>query len=88
MVPDRVDEITAWYSALQSLSASDHESSMEQKIHHTQVMSGQIVGQLNKLQEQLEQQPAQANKAASLQARVKSLQRLLKRILHTKHMCP
>ena len=56
MASEKIDEITARYSMLQSLSASDLEDILEQNICHTQAMQADIAAEMNKLQEEPTQQ--------------------------------
>ena len=76
MASEEIDEITARYSVLQSLSASDLQGSLECNIHCTQEMWAQIVAEMSKLQEPT-QQADQMNQAASLQERDQQLAEIM-----------
>ena len=52
MASEKIDEITARYSMLQSLSANGLEDSLEHNIHHTQSMWLHIAAKMSKLQEE------------------------------------
>ena len=68
MASDKIDEITARYSMLQSLSTSDLEGNLECNIHCAQSMWAKITAEMSKLQEPA-QQAKLADQAASLQAK-------------------
>ena len=73
MASGKIDEITARYSMLQSLSVSDLEDSLEHNIYHFQVMWAQIAPKMSKLQEKHVQQANQADQAACLQGKDQQL---------------
>ena len=59
MASEKIDEITARYSVLQSLSTSDLEDSLEHNICHTHAMQAPIMAKMSKLQEE----PTQTNRS-------------------------
>ena len=73
MASEKIDEITARYSMIQSLSASYLEDSLEPNTYCTQAISAQIVVEMNRLQEESAQQGEQADQAARLQAKDQQL---------------
>ena len=50
MASDKIDDITAMYTVLQSMSAGDLEDTLEQNICCTQAMQAQIADEIGKLQ--------------------------------------
>ena len=56
MASEKIDEIIARHSMLQSLSASGLEDSLERNMCHTQAMCAQIAHEMSKIQEESTQQ--------------------------------
>ena len=79
MAAERIDAITARYSVLQSLSASDLEDSLEHIICCTQTTQAQIAAEMNKLQEEPAQQ---AEQVANLQAKDQQLAEIMEEEMH------
>ena len=52
MASEKMDEIIARHSILQSLSPSDLEDSLERNICHTQAMQLQIAHEMSKIQQE------------------------------------
>ena len=69
MGAERIDDISARYSMLQSLSMGDLEDSLEHDISCNQAMQAQIAVEISKLQEEPIQQAKQIDQAANLQAK-------------------
>ena len=74
MASKYIDEITAQCSMLQSLSVSNIEDSLEQKIYCTQAIQAQIATEMSKLQEEPTQQ---ANQVANLQEKDQELAKIM-----------
>ena len=72
-----MDEITARYSMLQSLSASDLDDSLEPNIHCTQAMWEQIAHEMSKLQKEPAQQDEIEDQAANLWAQEQQLAEIM-----------
>ena len=66
MASEKMDEIIARHSMLQSLSMSDLEDSLEWNICCTQAMQAQIANEMSKIQEEPPQQPKIEQQAANL----------------------
>ena len=64
MAPEEIDNITARYSMLHSLSASNFEDSMEWNTHYTQAMQAQIAHVMSRLEEEPASQAEANNQAA------------------------
>ena len=67
MVSEKIDEIIARHSMLQSLSNSDLEDSLERNICHAQAMQAQVSHEMSKIQEEPAPQAILEQKAANLQ---------------------
>ena len=52
MAADEIGNITASFSALQSLSMSDLEDSLDKNIHQTQAMQAQIANAMSQIEEE------------------------------------
>ena len=77
MTSEKIDEITARYSMLQSLPASDLEDSLEHNICHTQATWAQITAEMSKLQEEPTQQVQIEEQAGNLQAQDQKLAEIM-----------
>ena len=67
MALEKIDDIIARQSMLQSLSTSGLEDSLERNIHHTQAMWVQIAHEMSKIQEEPTQQAMLVNQVANLE---------------------
>ena len=67
MASEKIDNITARYSILQSLSMNDMEDSLDRNIHCTQAMWAQIAHAMSRLEEKPTSQAEPNNQAARLQ---------------------
>ena len=73
MASECIDEITARYSALQSLYVSNLEDNLEWNICHAQTMWVQIATEMSKLQEKPMQQANQTDQVDNLQMKDQEL---------------
>ena len=67
MASEEIDNITARYSMLHSLSASDLEDSFAWNIHHTQAMQAQIPHVMSQLEDEPTTQAEPNDQAVQLQ---------------------
>ena len=77
MASEELDNITARYSMLQSLSVSGLEDSLDQNIHHTQAMQAQIAHAMSRLGEEPASQTEPNDKATQLQQQEQQLAEIL-----------
>ena len=80
MASEKIDEITARHSMLQSLSASDLEDSLKRNIYCIQAMQVEIAHEMSKIQEEPTQQAMLEQQAANigdLQAQDQQLAKIL-----------
>ena len=67
MASEKIVEIIARHSVLQSLSASDLEDKLERNIHHTQAIWAQIAHEMSKIQEKPTQKTMLEQQVANLE---------------------
>ena len=77
MASEEIDNITARYSVLQSLSMSDLEDSLDRNIHHTQVMQAQLAHGMRRLEEEPASRADPNDQAAQLQVQDQQLAEIM-----------
>ena len=76
MASEQIDNITARYSVLQSLSASNLEDSLDRNICQTQAMWAQITHAMSRLDEEPTLQVEPNNQAAQLKEQEQQLAKM------------
>ena len=77
MASEEIDNITARYSVLRSLSASNLEDTLDRNIHQIQTMWAQIAHAMSRLEEEPTAQTEPNNQAAQLKEQEQQLAEIL-----------
>ena len=77
MASEEIDNITARYSVLQSLSASDLEDSLDRNICQTQAIQAQIAHAMSRLEEEPTSLAEPNDQAAQLKEQVRQLAKIM-----------
>ena len=87
MPSEKIDEITARYSVLHSLSTSDLEDSLEQNIYHTQAMWAKQQWKWASWKKNLSNKLNQSIKQLIYKSKINSLPKSWRKKWHTKNRC-